>query len=179
MTPQAFAAAELGWHDFFLASAGASAALLGLLFVGVSINLNAITGQERVDLRARAAQAFANLIFVLVIALLMLIPDPDPSSIAIGLTFVAAVGLFRVAQNLYRVYGSGARSRDRWQVLRRIGWTVIADLLLLFTASRIWSSGEAGAIQNLVTVVFVLLIGAADVAWEMLVEVSRDEARSG
>jgi hypothetical protein len=54
MSPQAFAAAELGWHDFFLAAAGASAALLGLLFVGVSINLAAIAGEERVDVRARA-----------------------------------------------------------------------------------------------------------------------------
>jgi hypothetical protein len=60
MTQQAFAAAALGWHDFFLAAAGASAALLGLLFVGVSINLAALAAEERVDLRARAGQAFAN-----------------------------------------------------------------------------------------------------------------------
>jgi hypothetical protein len=97
MTPEAFGAAELGWHDFFLASAGASAALLGLLFVGVSINLSAIAGQERVDLRGRAGQAFANLIFVLLIALIMLIPDPDPGSIALSLAVVAGLGFVRVA----------------------------------------------------------------------------------
>ena len=73
MTPEAFGASILGWHDFFLAAAGASAALLGLLFVGVSINLAAISADERVDLRARAAQAFTNLVFVLVISLLLLI----------------------------------------------------------------------------------------------------------
>jgi hypothetical protein len=30
------------WHDFFLAAAGAAAVLAGLVFVGVSINLEVI-----------------------------------------------------------------------------------------------------------------------------------------
>ncbi len=30
------------WHDFFLATAGAAAVLAGLVFVGVSINLEMI-----------------------------------------------------------------------------------------------------------------------------------------
>jgi hypothetical protein len=174
MTPQAFAATELGWHDFFLAAAGASAALLGLLFVGVSINLAAITGDERVDLRARAGQAFTNLVFVLVIALLMLIPDPDPRSIALALALVAGLGLLRVSQNLYTVFRGRTRFGGRLQTMRRIGWTAVADVVLIFTASRIWASADAAVIENLVTVVFVLMIGAADVSWEMLVEVSRE-----
>ena len=176
MTVQEFGTAALGWHDFFLAASGASAALLGLLFVGVSINLATITGEERVDLRARAAQAFANLIFVLVIALLILIPDPDPAAIAAGLTLIAAVGLVRVATNALPIV-RGRRRVPNWPgTLRRIGWTAIADLILVFTAWRIWQSADAGVLQNLVTVVFVLMIGAADVAWEMLVEVSRQES---
>ena len=67
MSEAAFAAAIIGWHDFYLAAAGASAALLGLLFVGVSINLGAIAAQERPDLRARAGLAFSNLIYVLIV----------------------------------------------------------------------------------------------------------------
>ena len=177
MNAQAFAAAELGWHDFFLAAAGASAALLGLLFVGVSINLAAIAGEERVDLRARAGQAFVNLVFALVIGLLMLIPDPDPVSIAFGLAVIAGLGLLSVARNLYPVLRGRARVRNWVQIARRIAWTAIADLVLIFTASRIGFSADAAAIQNLVTVVFVLLIGAADVAWEMLVEVSRERTQ--
>jgi hypothetical protein len=177
MTPQAFGAAEAGWHDFFIAVTGASAALLGLLFVGVSINLGAIAAEERADLRARASQAFANLIFVLLIALLMLIPDPDPGSLAISLGVIAALGMIRVAQNLYPVLRERERFRDWPQPVRRIGWTLIGDLILVFTAVRIGLSADVAAIQNLATVVFVLLVGAADVAWSMLLEVSRE--RSG
>jgi modulator of FtsH protease len=172
MTPQAFGALLLGWHDFFLAAAGASAALLGLLFVGVSINLSAISAH---DLRARAGQAFANLVFVLVISLLMLIPDPDPALFAVSLALVAAFGLYRVALNAFNVI----RERDRLQnavaTIRRIGWTVVADVVLAFTAWRLWATaGAAAVIINLVIVVFVLLIGAADISWKMLTEVSAE-----
>jgi hypothetical protein len=176
MTPQAFGAAALGWHDFFLAAAGATAALLGLLFVGVSINLAAIAADERIDLRARAAQAFANLIFVLVIALLMLIPDADPRALAVAFAVVAAIGFLRVSGNLYRVLRGSQPFRSRLRTMRRIGWTVVADVLLVFVAVRIWLDADPTAIQNLVTVVLVLLIGAADVAWEMLVQVSTEQA---
>src|SRR5438067_13467728 len=95
MSEAAFAAAIIGWHDFYLAAAGASAALLGLLFVGVSINLGAIAAQERPDLRARAGLAFSNLIYVLIVSLILLIADPEPHGIAIGLAAVAGVGMVR------------------------------------------------------------------------------------
>ena len=173
MTGHTFAATILGWHDFFLAAAGATAALLGLLFVGVSINLAAMAADERVDLRARAAQAFTNLIFVLVISLIMLMPDPDPTSMAASLGLVAGFGLVRVASNLRGVFQARDRFQNRLPTLRRIGWTVVADIVLAFTAWRIWDSrGAANVIGNLPIVVFVLLIGAADIAWEMLREAS-------
>ena len=84
-------------------------------------------------------------------------------------------GLYRVALNAYSVI----RERDRLQnavaTIRRIGWTVVADIVLAFTAWRLWATaGAAAVIVNLVIVVFVLLIGAADISWEMLTEVSAE-----
>jgi hypothetical protein len=172
MTQQGFAAAALGWHDFFIATAGATAALLGLLFVGVSINLAALAAAERVDLRARSGQAFPNLTFVLVISLIMLIPDPDPELMGASLGFIAVFGLLRVAGNVLTVVRNRSHFQNRLTTLRRIGWAVIADLLLAFVAWRIWSDADATAIGNLIAVVLVLLIGAAEIAWEMLVRVA-------
>jgi lysylphosphatidylglycerol synthetase-like protein (DUF2156 family) len=172
MTPAEYGQTLLGWHDFFLASAGATAALLGLLFVGVSINLSTIAGDERPDLRARAAQAFANLVFVLVVSLLLLVPDPDPGFIAAGLAAVAAFGLYRIVVNLVRLRRDASRKLDLVPTLRRIGWTAVADLILAFTAWRTWdSAGRAQVIPNLIVDEIVLLIGAADIACEMLTEV--------
>jgi hypothetical protein len=176
MSQEAFAAAFAPWHDFYLAAAGATAALLGLLFVGVSINLAALAADERVDLRARAGTAFANLVYVLVISLLMLIPDPEPHAIAISFGAVAALGLGRVVQHLVALYRARTFYNQR-QTLRRIAWTVAADVVLLYVATRIYTAQDARVIGQLVWVIFVLLIGAADVAWDMLVRVSQERDR--
>src|SRR2546422_2115711 len=100
MSQAAFSAAITGWHDFYLAAAGASAALLGLLFVGVSINLGAIAAKERPDLRARAGLAFSNLIYVLVVSLVLLVANPEPHGIALGLGAIAGLGLVRTVRGL-------------------------------------------------------------------------------
>jgi len=53
------------WSQFYAAMAGASAALLGLLFVVVSINAPAALGPEEAVSRRLAEQAFQNYLTVL------------------------------------------------------------------------------------------------------------------
>lgn len=173
MTEAQFTAAVLGWHDFYLATAGASAALLGLLFVGVSINLAAIATRERVDLRARSGLAFSNLVYVLVISLLLLVADPEPHGMALGLGAIALLGLARGIGHLVSVLRAHGWRGQR-ATFRRIGWTIAADLVLGWAAIVLYSSADAHAMVLVMAAVFVLLVGAADVAWEMLVQVTRE-----
>jgi hypothetical protein len=178
MSHPAFTSAIAGWHDFYLASAGASAALVGLLFVSVSINLGAIAARERADLRARASLAFANLLYVLVISLVLLVPDPEQHGIGIGLGAIAALGLGRAARALVAVLQRRRRFWDQLPTLRRMGWTVAADLLLAYVAIVLYSAGDARVLVFAMAVVFILVIGAADVAWEMLVQISQERTPS-
>ncbi len=68
MTPDAMQ----GWTDFFVAEAGAAAALAGLLFVAISINLTRIL--EFRHLPTRAIEALLALLSVLVVATFALVP---------------------------------------------------------------------------------------------------------
>ncbi len=170
-----FPEALLTWHDFYLAAAGAAAALLGLLFVGVSINLGEVSAAERVDLRGRASQAFTNLTFVLILSLSVLIPQEDAQSLAIACGIMAALGLYRVANLLRTIAQSWDKVSHPVLVIRRLSWTLVALLLLGYAAIMLWTTGTNGILYSLITVVFLLLIGAADVSWDLLVRLS-DEA---
>jgi hypothetical protein len=61
------------WHDFFLATAGATAVLAGLVFVGVSINLDTIMANPVYGLAGRALEALVMLVAVLVVTCLLLV----------------------------------------------------------------------------------------------------------
>jgi modulator of FtsH protease len=60
------------WQDYFIAQAGASAALAGLVFVAVSINLQQILRYPH--LPGRVGQALISLVQLLVVALAVLVP---------------------------------------------------------------------------------------------------------
>ena len=61
------------WHDFFVAQAGAGAALAGLVFVAISINLQRLLTTRAVQ--GRAIEALALLVSLLIVGLAALIPQ--------------------------------------------------------------------------------------------------------
>ena len=179
MDVSAFQTGVDSWHDFYIAVGSASAALLGLLFVGVSINLSSIAAAKRADLRMRADLAFSNLLYLLCVSLIILIPSADAYSLAVSLTAVAGVGLVRMGR---RVVGLVRAKDGSWKgraTIRRISWTVAADLVLLYVAASFAARNDAIPLYYATFVVFVLLIGAADVAWGLLVEESEEAPRIG
>ena len=62
------------WAAFFAAVTGAAAALAGLLFVAVSINLDKMLKGSAL-LSARAAETLATLLFVVISCALVLVPQ--------------------------------------------------------------------------------------------------------
>lgn len=171
-----FETALLGWHDFYLAAAGAAAALLGLLFVGVSVNISSLTLAQRRDIRERAGEAFANLTIVLVLSLSCLIPAQDAHSLEIVTASLAVVGFLRVARRTAWVVMHRDQDAHWLQALRRSAWSLIATLLLGYAATQISIDQTGASLYGLVVVVFLLMIGAADVSLDLLISVSEDEA---
>jgi len=101
----------LSYHDFFTGCATIAGALIGLLFVAISVSPEKLTGDTaRTDHQVRAGAAFSALVNTMVIALVALLPGSDlgeASLILAAAGLATTVGLVLV---LYREHGTVKRS---------------------------------------------------------------------
>ena len=161
------------WHDFFIAAAGATAALSGLIFVAVSINLRDILAEEKKIgssyLTGRALESLAALLIVLGISLVGL----DPS---IGRVAFAAFLLFCAVGSAV----SPARSTSAYRAshVKPVAYNLRLFLALLLVAAYAISGvtllAQGGGGLHWLPFAFILAISiAAANAWILLVEVLR------
>ena len=90
----------LAWHDFFIAAVRASAALLGLLFATISINLEHILKYPH--LPGRAASTLGTLLTVLVICCFGLAPSQPTKAFGweiVAMTLLAATQILWVSRH--------------------------------------------------------------------------------
>ena len=173
MSHNDFAALAESWHDFYLTAGAAAAALIGLLFVGISINLDAFTTDEGTGIRLLAEQAFANFVFVLVISLMVLIPDQDQISLSIQLGIVGVLGTFRIVRRALMLRRRPAKVFGGWRyVARRFGLSALASVGVIAVAALVRTNPTA-SFYWLVGVILIYLTSAADSAWDLLIEVGR------
>lgn len=158
-----------GWGELFFAEVGASAALAGLLFVAISINLDKIL--EGPGLPGRAGEAILLLVAVLVVSTLVLIPGQ--SRTALGAELLVA-GLFAWLL-LVGIHVRAVRGRVGPTPATLGGRIVLAQAavlpLLVAAVSLLLRAG--GGLYWLVTgVVFCLVLAVLD-AWVLLIEIHR------
>ena len=90
------------WGNFFFAQVGASAALVGLMFVAVSINLNKILASPR--LPSRAFEGLSILVSIMILSSLMLVPDQPTTLLGVEVLVVGAGIWFLVTRINIRNY---------------------------------------------------------------------------
>jgi hypothetical protein len=165
----------LGWHDFYLAVGGGAAALLGLLFVAVSLNLDDIADRARLDLRVLAEQAFSNFLNALLIALFVLVPSPFLTAQNLGLELgaVAALGLGRIVLRMSRAVRSGRLLWGPGYLVRRLGAPAAANLCLVVAAVEL-GAGDQSAFIWLLAATLTFLLTAADGSWDLLLRVGTE-----
>jgi hypothetical protein len=155
-------------HDFFAASAGVAGALIGLLFVAISVTGRRLTGTEATAqlhrIRASAALiAFNNALAVSLFALLPgeLIGGTSLSVALVGLAFVLASLL-----SLYR--------------LRQVKWTSVRDATFLVGLVVIFviqlaeglsvqrNPADAGSVRTIAMLVIACFFVGIARAWELI-----------
>jgi hypothetical protein len=166
------------WSGFYTVIGGASAALLGLLFVAISVNAEATLGPGRENATRLAEQAFQNYMVVLMVSLLALYPEISISTYAKVALFVTAVWIVWVFVRLYQVIASSTGMGMRMVSLRRHLPTLIGFGILIVSATRmaLYSQDERDWFAS---ATIVLLFAATTVSWQFLTGLAKAEAQSG
>jgi modulator of FtsH protease len=156
------------WHDLFIAVAGAAAALTGLIFVAVSINLKQIL--EYPGLPTRAVETLSILTGLLVMSVLVLVPGENRQALGAQLLALGALsGGYLVIQRL-RI----PRKKDdplTWVVAPIV--VVVAGTAPMIPAGISLLVGGGGGLYWLVGETILAFVGAILNAWILLVEIQR------
>ena len=151
-----------GWHDFYVAAVGASAVLLGLTFVGLSIHVE--RSALDVTRRGLAIGSATSLIYTLIASLVMLVPEGIPYVQGIGLVLIGVLGTISASAALrYARRGSMSRTILVFQFLvpfAAISLLLIAGIALAFSLEpALWGAGG---------VVLLLIVAGTQSAWDLL-----------
>jgi hypothetical protein len=156
------------WHDFFVGSMGASAALTGLLFVAISINLEQILKYP--NLPGRAAGSLGVLVCALVVACCGLVPAQHHVAFGVEVAVAGGVVMF---QSLWVSFRSQAPRGDRmsWRVERTV--TLLVPSTLFFAGGLSLIADGGGGLYWVFAATASAFIVSAVNAWVLLVEVLR------
>jgi modulator of FtsH protease len=155
------------WQDLGVAVAGAAAALAGLVFVAVSINLDRILAFPW--LPGRVGETVLLLVAALVEALLVLAPGQSRVALGAELAGVGAAAWGIVTVIHVRLRRHGATPMHRWT--RVLAGQLASLPALVAGASLLFRAG--GGLYWLLAGVALTMLAAAFNAWVLLIEIAR------
>ena len=155
------------WAALFTATAGASAALTGLVFVAVSINIRPIL--EEPGLPGRAAEPLIFLLGVLTVSVLGLVPGQGAAALGTEL-LIASLLLTAIVAFLINS-GRKRNMRLSWLVARGVIAALGTVPFLVGSVSLL--AGGGGGLAWIVAGILGATFGAVYSAWIVLVEILR------
>jgi hypothetical protein len=157
------------WESFFLGQLGATAALGGLLFVAISINVAKIV--EIAGLADRAVLSLLILLAVLTVAALMLMPGQSPFAMGLEVVVVLLIAMAGgTVLGLRGIRSTEAAHRGN-AVVGLVGFELACLIGLVGGVLLV-----AGAVAGLYWLAVGMCIGVAKAvtdAWVFLVEINR------
>jgi modulator of FtsH protease len=157
------------WSDFFIATTGASAALTGLIFVGVSINLTKILSIP--TLPNRALISLILLLTIMVLSLLFIVPDQSLTVLGIEVLTLGMFVWLGISQIDIGIYTSKENHFKR-KFAFNMAFNQIALLPYIIGGILILLTGNNG-IYWIIPAVILSFIKAVLDAWVLLVEINR------
>jgi hypothetical protein len=157
-----------GWDTFAVVIGGAAGALIGLLFVSVSIRIEVISASP--DFRSRGAATLSLFMSVLLVAILLVVPGQEAWELGAEL-LVLALALGGVLWWLNR----RAAAHPSAQPISRILGTVSPDTIttvLLFAAGALLLAGIDEGVYVVIPAVIAAITGGVASAWLFLIRIT-------
>lgn len=154
------------WTDFANTVAGGAAALAGLMFVGLSLNLTEVLQFEGVATRAAATLGLT--VAILIVAVLVATPAQGDRALAAELVVVGLLVAVGVA--------AGTRQQlagpHRYRALTSMLLLFVPGPLLMIAGISLWLQA-GGGLYWVTAAVAVGFASATGNAWVLLVEIKR------
>jgi len=153
------------WQPFFTTVATVAGTLVGLLFISLSINRDAITANHTQFRLAR--RSFSDFIFILLIALFFLIPLQGGFHLGIELWGIGILKTNVVFKQMLEA--RGVEKMSLWNLTCEYVLPVLSIVGLAVGGWRIYHESLLGVYYFVVPVIATLLATACSNAWQLLI----------
>lgn len=157
------------WHDLFAATADSAAALTGLVFVGVSINLARILSMTKLPQRALLALTF--LLTILILSILMLIPGQSVIVEGVEVTVTGIILWIFTVRMDFSIY-KNTTDEFRPLYLFNIGVNQFATIPYIVSGIFLLNGHESGIYWIAGGFILCFIKSMMD-SWVLLVEINR------
>jgi hypothetical protein len=157
----------VAWHDFFMGTIGAAAALTGLLFVAISINLDEVL--KHPQLPGRAAGTLGILVSVLVVSGFALAPGQGNHALGIE---IGVIGAVVAVQAVWVSHGKGTPAEPTFWMIEHLATLLLPSTALIVGGVSL-IAGAGGGLYWVFAAVLLAFVSASINAWVLLVEIKR------
>ena len=146
------------WQNFYVMTGGAVAALVGLMFIGVSLGSHLVNDEHTENIRTYVNPTLFHFVSVFVISCIVLVPTHTTTSFAILIGLVSLVGLRQVTIVVKRMRKETGNEADEanhwiwhgWLPYLSYGMGCAVTVGLISTGSSGWLNGLAVMVVTLV-----------------------------
>jgi len=156
------------WQPFFITVATVAGTLVGLLFISLSINKDAIVSTSNPALLRLARRSFSDFIFIVLISLFFLIPLQRGHALALELWAMALLKVRLLFSQMLKSSGS-APDYGRWKILCEYVMPVLATIGLVVAGIYLYNERLIGIYYYVVPVLATLLASGCSNAWQLLI----------
>jgi hypothetical protein len=175
-----FSSTVAGWQNFYGLAGAASATLIGLLFVAVSLHIDLIGEPDAAAILSVARRTFGRFILVVIVSLLFLVPNLSRMGLGLPLLALGIVDSIRTLRHARVVIRAPRRSfgsRDgAYGVLFPVVLPLASGVGLIVVAATVLAS-QTTYLYWMLPIIALVLANAATSAWDLMLGLARFKRR--